>query len=74
MECIANGSVSKTDQPTLIHEFQSSDLQEMYCDTLTEISEYIIMVDDPDLECEKQLNWLKVLSMMKKDIIALATQ
>lgn len=70
----AKGPVIEAGHLSLINKFQSSDISETYCNALSEISEYITMVDDPDLDFGTQLNWLQVISMVKKDIAALASK
>lgn len=55
-----------------IHQLQKSDISDMYIEVLTEVSTFIVMADDPSLEIEKQLHWLKSIAMLKADISALS--
>lgn len=56
----------------VINELQSGDIALMYCDTLNEIATYITMADDPELEADRQLHWLRTIAMIRKDIQHLA--
>lgn len=55
-----------------LQAFQTPDLALMYSETLDAISEYITMVDDPNLDAMKQLQWLRTIVMIRKDIQTLA--
>lgn len=59
-------------QMEVISALQNEDVTLMYCDTLNEIATYITMVDDPDLEADRQLHWLRTIAMIRKDLQTLA--
>lgn len=59
-------------QLATLQQLQNEDTTIMYCDALSEVATYITLADDPDLPVEKQLHWLRTISMIKADINTLA--
>ena len=53
-------------------EIQNKDVAAHYKDTLDEITTYIISVDDPELSAERQIGWLRTITMIKADINTLS--
>lgn len=70
---INTGMTNNAAHVEVINALRSDDIALMYCDTLSEIAMYITMADDPDLEAERQLHWLRTIALIRKDLQTLAT-
>ncbi len=70
---LINGAAVRAAHLTTLAEIQNKDVALLYAETLDEIAQYITQLDDPDLQPEKQLAWLKAISLIKSDIRTLST-
>ena len=51
---------------------QGNETASVYCEAITEVTEFITLADDSRLTLEKQMHWLKTLALIKEDLKALA--
>ncbi len=68
---INGAAVSAAHLETLAY-LQANETASVYCEALTEVTEFVTLADEPGLTAEKQLHWLKTLAMIKDDLKKLA--
>lgn len=67
-----NGAAVSAVHLEALNYLQANETASVYCEALSEVAEFITLVDDPDLTVEKQMHWLKTLAMIKDDLRKLA--